>query len=264
MKRRELLGAAVIGAATAAAGALAQTPAPAATQRQFYLWRRYSMNPGQSAAALDAYLKDALIPAANALGVRPIGVFNAWFAPTDALGKYLLLPASSAELLATLDVRMAQNADYRRTAEAFLAAPVDKPPFARMESTLLQAMERFPGIKMPTAMVGNPNRIFEFRTYEQPTEQAHLRKIDMFENGEDVILSKVGFTSILYARNLVGQRLPALSYMWVYDSLEQRQKAEVGWGASKEREALFADPRFAGSSSMFGNYILRPTAYSQI
>ena len=112
MNRREIIAATIMGAAAASGAARAQQPAAAPGARHYYLWRRYSMNPAQSQAALDAYLKDALIPAANALGVNPIGVFNSWLAPTDALGKYLLLPSTSAELLATLDVRMAANPEY--------------------------------------------------------------------------------------------------------------------------------------------------------
>lgn len=232
--------------------------------RSYYLWRHYEIAPGIGGQACDEYFQGALIPAANRLGIRPVGAFNAWFAPTYALGKYLLLPSESVELLANLDARMAEDPDYLEPAEAFLAAPVAQPPFVRMESTLMRAMAAFPGLSLPENSSENDDRIFEFRVYEQPTEQAHSTKIDMFENGEDEVLRSVGFDAIFYAKNLVGTRLPSLSYMWIYDSLDERQNAERRWFSSQDAAALFADPRWAGSNSVFGNIILRPTPYSQI
>ena len=243
--------------------------APVASQesgsdRLYYLWRHYELAPGIGGQACDEYFSNALIPAANRLGIRPIGAFNAWFAPTEALGKYLLLPSVSLELVANLDSNLAQDAAYVSAAEAFLASPLDRPPFVRMESTLMYAMEEFPELSIPSGAGSNPDRIFEFRTYEQPTERAHNIKMDMFQYGEDEVLRDVGFTSIMYAKNLIGRRLPAMSYMWIYDNLDQRQQAEQEWFASEDRIDLFNQPRFSGTNSLFGNILLRPASYSQI
>jgi NIPSNAP len=265
MNRRRFLGSALAGVgATTAITRDAVSASAVGEGRLFYLWRHYELAPGVGGQACDEYFRDALIPAANRLGVRPIGAFNSWFAPTDALGKYLLLPSESVEVLATLDARLAEDAVYAAAAQQFLAAPVAQPPFVRMASSLMHAMPRFPKLTIPERLAMKPGRIFEFRIYEQPTEKAHAAKMDMFQNGEDDFLRKVGFSAIFYAKNVIGERLPSLSYMWIYDSLEQRQRAEEAWVASEDRAALFANPRFAGSNSIFGNIILRPTAYSQI
>jgi hypothetical protein len=237
--------------------------------RLFLLLRHYTVTPGAPGQRFDAYFRDALIPAANRRGITPVGVFSAWFGPESLSGRYLLLPAPSADLLLDLDAELERDAAYAKASAEFLAGPSTQAPFTRVDAALMRTIDRLPGIRVPDRLARPNTRIFELRTYSQPTLAAHRRKVSMFEEGEAAVLASCGFNGVFHAVNLVGAgvagaSLPSLTYMWVYGNLQEREQAETAWGASKDREALFAQPRFADTPSTISNIILRPAPYSQL
>ena len=108
---------------------------------------------------------------------------------------------------------------------AFLTAPAKEPAFDRMESTFLQAFEKWPNLVLPKATTTKGPRVFELRIYEGATDQDHRRKVEMMQSGEAEIFTKNGFEQIFYSETLIGPRLPNLTYMLCFDSLaDARQK----------------------------------------
>jgi hypothetical protein len=273
LQRSFAVSAAAVSAQTVAASVSAQTVAASQERGRrgllYVLVRHYTVMPGTGAQRCDAYFRDAFIPAASRLGLTPIGAFSAWFGPESLSGRYLLVPAPTADVLLNLDVELARDAEYMNAAADFLNAPASQPSFIGLESSLLRTMDRLPGLSVPDRL-GRPNRrIFELRTYAQPTYGAHRRKVAMFEEGEADVLAKCGFNAVFHAVNVIGPgvpgaSLPALTYMWVYGDLQERERAEVAWGASEDRKMLFANPKFADTPSTISNIILQPTAYSQL
>jgi NIPSNAP len=269
MRRRTFLGSSV---AMAALGAIPEEARSRGAQgnadgkgRKFYELRRYQLSSGPQRKLCDDFFRAALVPALNRLGITPVGVFDVTIGP-ETPSIYLLMPSASLETLVTVETRLPQDAEYMKTGAPFLNAPATEPAFVRMESSLMQAFEKMPGITLPAATATNGPRVFELRTYESPSDQDHKRKVEMMQSGEEAIFAKAGFTQVFYGDALIGSRLPNLTYMLSFESVAERDKHWSAFRDAPEWKALSSEPRYAFESivSSITNVILTPTAYSQI
>jgi hypothetical protein len=269
MERRKFLASSLAASALAvtmpgnyaeAAQATAQSKG-----REFYQLRRYHLNSGPQRKLCDDFFRDALIPALNRLSVSPVGVFDVSIGP-ETPTIYVLMPSLSAEALATVETRLAQDAEYMRVGAPFLNAPAKEPAFDRMESSFLQAFEKWPRLVLPAATAKNGPRVFEIRIYEGASDLDHKRKVEMMQSGESEIFSKAGVEQVFYSDTLIGTRLPNLTYMLAFDSMADRDKKWAAFRASDEWKALSTLPRYAFEpiNSNINNFILTPTSYSQI
>jgi len=269
MERRKFL------ASSLAASALAVTTpgsyleaAQGAAQgkgREFYQLRRYHMNSGPQKKLCEDFFRDALVPALNRLGISSVGVFNIEIGPGSP-SSYVLIPSSSPETLLNVESRLNRDADYVAAGTAFLNAPATQPPFVRMESSLMVAFEGMPRLKVPPGAAEHRSRMFELRTYESPTPQDHLRKVEMFNSGEFDVFEKAGFWQVFYGDTLIGPRLPNLTYMLCFDDLADRSKKWDAFRTAPEWKKLSSSPRYAFEEivSNITNVILTPAPYSQI
>lgn len=84
--------------------------------------------------------------------------------------------------------------------------------------------------------------------------------------GESGIFSKAGVEQVFYSDTLIGTRLPNLTYMLVFDSMADRDKKWATFRGSDEWKAYSSQPRYSFEPivSNVNNFILTPTAYSQI
>lgn len=269
MNRRAFVKTSVSAAAIAgvpAAGVSPQQNETASTKgREYYELRQYHVQNGRQQKLTDAFLKEALVPALNRLGITPVGVFNVAVGPvTPTL--YVLMPASSLDALATVESRLGQDAEYLKAGAPFLTSPADQAPFMRIESSLMVAFEGWPKLKIPAATAERKERMFELRTYESPSDQDHRRKVEMFHNGEFAVFEKAGFSQVFYGDVLIGSRLPCLTYMLSFTDLTDRTNKWKAFRDAPDWKKLSASPRYAFESivSNISNFILTPTAYSQI
>ena len=237
----------------------------AAKGREFYQLRRYHINSGPQRKLCDDYFRDALIPALNRLSISPVGVFDLRIGPNTPT-IFVLMPSVSAEMVATVESRLNLDGDYTKAGAAFLAAPAKEPAFDRMESTFLQAFEKWPNLILPKAAATRGARIFELRTYEQATDQDHRRKVEMMQSGEADIFAKYGFEQIFYSETLIGSRLPSLTYMLCFESMAARDKQWAAFTTSDDWKAYSTQPQYAFEPivSNISNLILTPTPYSQV
>jgi len=244
------------------AGANAST---AAKQRLYYELRRYQLVDGPQKKICDAFFQNAFIPAVNRLGITPVGVFNLTIGPgTPAM--YVLLPSASLDALVNLEARLAADTQYMSAGTAFLSAPAVAPAYQRIESQLMIAFEKIPGVTLPATTATNAARVFELRTYESSTDLDHKRKVEMMQSGEELIFNKAGFTQVFYGDTLIGGRLPNLTYMLSFESLATRDQHWSAFGNNPDWKAMLANPRYAFEDivSNITNLILTPAAYSQI
>jgi len=260
MDRREFLGSAL------ASGALATSTLAAARQsssveREYYELRRYHILSGPMKQLADTYFRDALVPALNRLGVKPVGVFNTSIG-SEGPSCYILMPAAKSETLVTAEAHLADDADYQKAAAPFLNAPARDPGAVRMESSLLCAFESMPKLAAPPA----GSRMFEMRTYESSTIQDHIRKVEMMNAGEAAIFKKSSFWPLFMGDRLIGPRQPSLTYMIAFPTLADRDKNWATFFGSPEWKALTGNPRYSFEPivSNADNEILTPAAYSQI
>jgi len=234
-------------------------------QRLYYELRRYQLVDGPQKKICDAFFQNALIPAANRAGIAPVGVFNLTVGSgTPAM--YVLLPSASLDALVNLEAHLANDAQYMSAGTAFLSAPAVAPAYQRIESQLMIAFEKIPGITLPAATANNAARLFELRTYESPSDLDHKRKVEMMQSGEEKIFDKAGFTQVFYGDTLIGGHLPNLTYMLSFENLAARDQHWTAFGTSPDWKAMQANPRYAFEDivSNISNFILTPAPYSQI
>ena len=239
--------------------------AAAGEGRDYYELRRYHLLRGPQVKLADDFFREALVPALNRLGISSVGVFNIEIGPASP-SMYVLIPSSSLETLVTLESRLNRDADYLAAGTAFLNAPAAQPPFVRLESSLMVAFEGMPRLKVPPAAAEHRSRMFELRTYESPTPQDHLRKVEMFNSGEFDVFEKAGFWQVFYGDTLIGSQMPSLTYMLCFDDLADRNRKWQAFRAAPEWKKLSSSPRYAFEEivSNITNTVLTPAAYSQI
>jgi hypothetical protein len=269
MQRRRFLASSLAASALAATQPAAYLGAAEdATKkngREFYQLRRYHIISGPQRKLCDDFFSGALIPALNRMSIGPVGVFDLSIGP-DTPTIYVLMPGLSAEAVATVETHLAKDAEYMKAGEAFLNAPAKEPAFDRMESSFLQAFEKWPKLIQPAATKARGPRVFELRIYEGATDQDHKRKVEMMQSGESEIFTKAGVEQVFYSDTLVGTRLPNLTYMLAFDNLADRDKKWAAFRGSDEWKTYSTQPRYAFEAivSNITNVILMPTAYSQI
>jgi hypothetical protein len=272
MERRQFLAASIATSALTLAGELAaQTPAvpSAATPREFSQLRRYTLQQGQQTKVTEGYSSDALIPALARMGLGPVGAFRLDIGP-ETPAFYLLIPGSSVEVLAELDLHLAQDAGFLKDADPFWNATAAAAAFQRVDTSLLAAFAGWPRMTPPassaTSSATKAKRIFQLRTYESPSNGDHVRKVEMFHSGEFDLFRNAGFHPVFFGDTLIGSRMPNLTYMLSFaDTAELEAKWEI-FRNDPAWKKLSANPRYSSDQLVTNitNLILSPLACSQI
>ena len=223
------------------------------------------MQSGPQTSLTESYFGNALIPALARMGMGPIGAFRLEIGP-ETPAFYALIPGPSAEALAELNLRLAQDAEFMKAAEPFWNAPATAPAFQRAENSLLLAFEGWPKLTPPPSSATKSKRIFQLRTYESPSNSDHVRKVEMFNSGEFEIFKNAGFHPVFFGDTLFGPRMPSLTYML---SFADDAEMDAQWNNFRKDPAwtkLSSDPRFSYEAivSNITNLILTPLAASQI
>ncbi len=263
MQRRQFLAGSLAGSALAVGASLT----PGETRpREFYQLRRYQLRSGPQTKLAEAYFRDALLPALRRLGAAgPVGAFRLEYGP-ETPAFYLLIPAGSLETLAMLDLHLAEDAVFLKAAEPFWSAPASAPAFARVDSQLLAAFSGWPRLTPPPGSATKAGRIFQLRTYESPSDHAHVRKVEMFHSGEFAIFVDAGAHPVFFGDTLVGPRLPNLTYMLSFADMAQLTASWDRFRADPAWAKLASDPRYAYEEivSNITNLVLSPLGCSEI
>ena len=269
MQRRSFLASSIAASALAvnasSSNALGNQGAGAGKSREYYELRRYQLRTGPQVKLAHDFFREAMVPALNRLGISPVGVFNVEIGP-DGPSFYVLIPSASLEALVAVESGLNRDADYLKAGTAFFNAPAQQPAYVRMESSLMVAFEGKPRLVVPPATAEHRSRMFELRTYESPTDQDHVRKVEMFNSGEFDVFEKAGFWQVFYGDTLIGSRLPKLTYMLGFEDLADRTKKWEAFRSSPDWKKLSTSPRYAFEElvSNITNVILTPAPYSQI
>lgn len=228
--------------------------------RDFLELQRYEIETPAQKTAFDSFAAEALIPAMNRMGITPVGVFY----PSEGISPiYVLLSNSSAQSLLTATIRLSSDEDFQKKGAAFLDAPADKPAFKRMTSQLMRAFEGMPKTERP---VESPDRILQLRMYESPSVKTGLKKIEMFNTAEIAIFRKTGLRPVFFGQTLVGEKMPNLTYMLAFNSMDENKANWKQFGADPDWQKLRAMPEYDDKRILCGitNLYLQPASYSQI
>jgi hypothetical protein len=268
MQRRDFLSASLAASALALTREAAAQPTPAAqpaSAPEYYQIRRYQLHSGPQTALTQSYFADALIPALTRFGLGPIGAFQADIG-SQSPAYYLLIPAASVEALAQITLRLAADSAFLKAADPFWNAPASAPSFDRVDSSLFQAFSGWPRLTPPPATAQKSKRIFQLRTYESLSEQAHIRKVEMFNSGEFACFQAAGFHPVFFGDTLIGARMPCLTYMLSLASLDEYNARWDAFRNHPDWKKLSSNPRYNYEPivSNITNLILSPLPSSQI
>ena len=269
------------------AGWLSHSPAVAQDLgiNQVLELRTYTLVDEAAEAKLDAYLEQALLPALIRLELGPIGVFGQ--APeSDEESKpagakavqadekkdeeakeiqvLLLIPGASAAAVTGAAAQLASDERYRSAAADYLNTPAAEPLVKRIRSELLMSFNCWPTVTVPKQKRDEQPRLFEMRVYESPTEKYGDLKVEMFNAGEVPIFLDSGIAPVFMGHALIGDRMPNLTYMTVYDNDAERQAAWKAFLAHPDWQVLKAVDKYQGTVSKIDKSDWIPKPYSQL
>jgi hypothetical protein len=252
------------GSAGLAAMTSIPTGAQAAEQlsgREFYELRQFIVETAEQRNMVDSFLKNAAVPALKRLGMSPVGVFY----PDKGISPiYVLLRHKSLDSIVTFSQQLASDREFMSKGADFIDAPASAPAFKRMESSLMLSFKGMPQIETP---VTSPGRVFQLRIYESPSTKTGLKKIEMFDDaGEIRIFREAGLNPVFFGQTLVGNRMPNLTYMLVFKSMEEQKAAWIRFVSHPDWKKISAMPEYSDKAILSGitNLSLVAADYSQV
>jgi len=237
--------------------------APKAKQ-MIYEVKLYRINGPVQEAMMDAYLKDAFLPALHRAGIASVGVFKPIETDT-AYGKmvYVFIPYKNIEQYGQLAGKLAADKVYAQAGKAFLDAPYNNPPFVRYESILAEAFTHMPLLRVPSFSTPRSERIYEYRSYESATEAKAAKKIEMFnEGGEIGIFEAIGANAVFYAKVITGSQMPRLIYMTTYANMKSHDECWAAFRIHPEWKRISSLDEYKNTTSKTKAFLLHPTDYS--
>ncbi|HZJ19460.1 MAG TPA: NIPSNAP family protein, partial [Pricia sp.] len=205
-------------------------------KRQYYQLKTYTLQNEKQDSVMDAYLKNAYLPALKRAGIEKVGVFK--YRPNNFLTAnkiFVLIPFVSLEQFETLDDMLAQDKAYASSGANYINAQYEEPPYERINSVLMRAFPGMPKMKPSEVQGDRKDRVYELRSYESPTEATYQNKVAMFNKGGEIeLFESLGANAVFYAEVLSGDRMPNLMYMTTYQNMEKRDAVWESFFTSKK------------------------------
>jgi hypothetical protein len=236
-----------------------------APKQQYYEIRIYQIADKSQEGMVDAFLKDAYIPALHRAGISKAGVFKPVETDTASYGKlvYVFIPFRTLEEYSELPGILEKDKTYMAAGKSFIDAPFDKPPFKRYQSILLKAFINMPQFAVPVYTTPPMERIYELRSYESPTEAKAAKKIEMFNlGGEIALFEKLKFNAVFYGEALAGDQKPNLMYMTTFSDMKSHDEHWNAFREAPEWKKLSGLEEYKNTVSLNHTHLLHPTSYS--
>lgn len=239
-----------------------------AARLDFYQIRIYHLKTAEQESRVDAYLRNAYIPALHRTGILGVGVFKPINDPAKVAEErliYVLIPFSSRNDFFKLDARLNKDQKYQQDGAGYLDAKYNSPPYTRIETILLNAFEERPKFNTPKLSAAKKDRVYELRSYEGPTEKISANKIRMFNSGGEVgLFTRLGFNAVFYGQVVAGSAMPNLMYMTAFENRADRDKHWDAFGKDDYWKKLSAMPEYQNNVSKGNTWFLYPTDYSDL
>jgi len=220
--------------------------APKNLPRDYYLIQVFHCSKTTQIENIDAYLKSTLLPYLHQNGISKVGVF----APIDndtAVDKRLFvwIPLKSINEVEALDQKIEKLNPMGQDAVIHLENADSSLPYNRIEKILTKAFKFQPQYATKTSLTKSSSRIYEFRSYESATEDMHLRKVHMFnEGGEVTLFAKLNFNAIFYSKVIAGSRMPNLIYMTSFNNMDDRNEHWKAFSADPLWKKISVAPEY--------------------
>lgn len=240
-----------------------------APKRDFYQIKIYHIKDQAQQIRIEQFLQTAYLPALHRAGISKVGVFkpipDASKPDTAEQLVYVLIPFKSEKAFLTLEAQLEKDKLFTAAGKDYLEAAYDNPPYARIESILLSAFPDHPHFELPALKSPKSERVYELRSYEGPTEAKFKNKVQMFnEGGEIVLFKRLNFNAVFYASVVSGSKMPNLMYMTTFENKADRDAHWKTFVDDPEWKKLSAMPEYQHNVSHIDITFLRPTDYSDI
>jgi hypothetical protein len=174
-----------------------------------------------------------------------------------------LTPVKSWKALEHLDEMLLTDPTYNKDEADYINAFYNDYPYIRIEVVLLRAIQPTPELIFPNLTSKKTDRIYELRSYENPTEKAGLSKMKMFnEGGEGALFKKLGFNAAFYAKVVAGNRTPNLMYMTIFNNKTERDQHWKDFADNPEWKAIVTRDEFQHNLNNANIWLLQAAMYS--
>ncbi len=235
----------------------------AQTPEYYYRIRIFHFKTKAQEDRLDKYFKDALLPALHRVHIPNVGFFKPVEQDTADKKIYVLIPYSTRSELEHTHDDVMNDKKFLEDGKDFIDAAYNDVPYTRVETIILRAFPKWPAPTKPQLTASKPDRVYELRSYESPTEKYNANKVKMFnDGGETALFNRLNFNAVFYAEVTAGSRMPNLMYMTTFNSKEDRDKHWAAFSNDPVWKALVAKPEYAHNVSKADIIFLHPTEYS--
>ncbi len=198
--------------------------------------------------SLSDYLKNEYLPQLHKRGFNKVGVFMPVSNDTSADKKIVVwIPLKALNNL--------REISFYNTA----------PQYKRLENILLTAFEDAPHYKLPVLNGNKADHIYELRSYEGPTEERYLKKVQMFNTGGEVgLFASLGFNAVFYAHVLAGAHMPNLMYLTSFDNMETHDAHWKAFSNSPTWKQISGLPEYQKTVSRSDIWLMHAASYSDL
>ena len=232
--------------------------------REFYQVTVYHFNSPEQENSIDIYLKEAYMPALRKKGIKNIGVFKP-LANDTAVNKriYIVIALKTLHQIIDIPEQISKDKQYLQTGKEYMDAVYNNPPYTRMENIIIKAFQLAPVMNLPKLSGPKPERIYELRSYEGPTEKLYKNKVRMFNQGGEISLfSRLKFNAIFYGEVIAGSRMPNLMYMTSFENKDDRDAHWKTFSADPEWKKISALPEYQNNVSRNETILMHAADYS--
>jgi hypothetical protein len=217
----------------------------------------------QDVQRLRTFLGDALVPAYNRAGGKPVGLLQTSIGPDTPS---FLVVTQHISMAAIQDAAQKLQRDEQWNIASLKLDENWELSYDRRESSLLRGFRNFPRIEVPKLSDPTKTNLFELRIYESRNMNGHLRKVAMFDKGEIDVFRKVGIQPVFFGTTVFGRDMPNLVYMVYYPTWEARREAWMKFGEDPDWKKMSTAPGNADRElvSRISNQLMTPLPGSQL
>jgi hypothetical protein len=235
-------------------------------QQEYYLISIYHCTDKQQIEQIEQYAAQQLIPFLHQQRCKTIGVFVPINNDTIADKKvFIWIPLENIVLLNSIEAAIAAINPFTENQFAHLDSFQNKAPYQRIETMLCSAFKLAPHYVANTSFPKSINTIYEFRSYESATENLHLKKIHMFnEGGEIALFNRLNFNALFYSKCIVGAHTPNLVYLTRFENMEARNEHWKQFSSDAEWKKLSGMKEYANTVSKNETILLKAASCSEL
>lgn len=236
----------------------------ASSHRDYYVIQIYHCSNQKQIDNIDNYLKNVYLPFLHKTGIKKVGVFTPITNDTS-IDKtvYVWIPLKNINQVDKIDQDIETLDPMGNDALIHLEMRDSSLPYNRIDRIITKSFKNVPEYQKKSDLIKSPDRIYEYRSYESATENLHLRKVHMFNEGDEIgIFTRNNFNAIFYSKVIAGSRMPNLIYMTSFNNMKDREAHWKAFGADPVTPKIFSMPEYQKTISVSDIILMKARDYA--